>query len=207
MKIAAALLSVLLVISSVRGQEPAEQPGFHEHDGFFLSLSGGPVYQRLDDELGSLKLTFSGAGSLVDVRIGGTVGPNLVISGDIIGRVISKPDVEVEGIGSANSNFDLTESTVGAGITYYFMPVNIFVAGTVGLTRFGIASGGGVSVSTTDPGLSLYFKVGKEWWVGADWGLGVAASFAFSGVSNTVGSLTEDLSGASIGIHFNATYH
>jgi hypothetical protein len=165
------------------------------------------MYQNLDDEVGSLKLTFSGAGSLVDVRIGGTVAPNLVISGDIIGRVISKPDVEVHGVGSANSNFDLTESTIGAGVTYYFMPVNIFVAGTVGLTRFGIASGGGVSVSTTDPGVSLYFKVGKEWWVGADWALGVAASAAFSNVSNTVGSLTEDLSGMSVGVHFNATYH
>ena len=205
MKTIGILGCILFVPLSLRAQFAMEEPGFHEHDGFFLSLSFAPVNANVDDELMGHRYTFTGIGTLLEVRIGGTVAPNLVMSGDLIGMILSKPKVETGGVNSYNSAFDLTESTFGLGLTYFFMPTNIFVAGTIGLTRYGIASGGGLSTAATKPGVNLRFKVGKEWWVSSNWGLGVAASVGISSVSNAVGSVTEKLSGTVVGLHFNAT--
>lgn len=205
MKTAGIFAGILFFVLPVRAQVAMEEPGFHEHDGFFLSLSLAPMNASVDDEFLSHKYTFSGIGTLLDVRIGGTVAPNFVISGDLIGMVLSKPKVERDDGSTGSGNFDLTESTLGLGLTYYFMPVNFFVAGTVGMTRFGIASVGGITTEYTKPGVSIHFKTGKEWWVGPNWGIGVAASVGFSSVSNTVGTITEKLTGLKVGLHFNAT--
>ena len=48
------------------------------------------------------------------------------------------------------------------------MPANIFISGTVGLAGFSLDVGG--NTTSSDAGLGLYVKAGKDWWVGADWG-------------------------------------
>lgn len=203
-------LTVLFLISFLAapagGQEPSQPPGFHEHDGFYLSLSAGPGYSSTKDEAEPLgTFTISGMAVAFDVRIGGTIADNLVLSGDIISWSIQDPKVEREGGGSGTFDGMFMHITYGAGLTYYFMPSNIFLSGGLGAGYFSFSRGG--DSFRTDPGLSFHVKAGKEWWVSADWGLGVAASFGWGSVKNTVDSQTETLSGYSVNVQFNATFH
>jgi len=195
------LLCVLVISAQALAQEVQPAPGFHEHDGFFLSLSTGPAYASIDDKFQSTTLKYSGWGASFDVRIGGTVAQNLILTGDIMGWSLSNP--EVTGYGSL-SNTNFVQSTIGAGLTYYFMPVNMFISGTVGIAGFSLETKG--TSATTHKGLGIYVKAGKDWWVGADWALGVSASGGWSSVQNSTSSGSEKLSGYSISVQFNATY-
>ena len=199
------LLLVLLCAQTVSAQilapEPEQPTGFHEHDGFFLSLSTGLGYANVEDRWGGAKLTYDGLNGSFDVRIGGSIAQNLILSGDLMGWSLSDP--KVSGYGTLG-NTSLIQSTVGVGLTYYFMPANIFVSGTVGLAGFSLDAGG--NTTSSDTGVGLYLKAGKDWWVGADWGLGVAATFGWSSVKTATTSGDEKLSGYSVGLQFNATY-
>jgi hypothetical protein len=199
------LFCAVLIALPAASQVTPPPPGFHEHDGFFLSLSAGPTYASIDNEASSLKLVYSGWGAGFDVRIGGTVAPNFMLSGDLMGWVLENPKVDVSGYGSGSlQNTSFLQSTIGVGVTYYFMPVNMFLAGTVGFAGFSLDANG--QTANTDKGLGLYLKVGKDWWVGPDWALGIAGSFGWSSVKNSAGTVSETLSGYSVGIQFNATY-
>lgn len=199
------LVLVLLCAQTVSAQvlipETTQPSGFHEHDGFFLALSTGPVYANIKDQWRGTTLTFDGVGASFDLRIGGSVAQNLILSGDLMGWSLDEP--KVSGYGSLD-NVDLVQGTVGVGLTYYFMPENIFISGTVGLAGFSLDVRG--TTTNSDNGLGLYVKSGKEWWVGANWGLGVAATFGWSSVKTATNSGDEKLSGYSVGLQFNATY-
>ncbi len=207
MKSLIVVATMLVFVVSGFAQTESQEPGYQEHDGFFLSLSGGPSYSNTKDKLQGFEITFSGVGFGLDVRIGGTVAENLILSGDITGWSITNPKTEVSGVGSATTEGSLFFSMYGAGLTYYFMPTNIFVSGSVGLGIYSVEKNG--TTGRTDPGIGVYVKAGKEWWTSAQWGLGFAVTFGYSSVKNTGKILnvdvTEELSGYSIGLQFNAT--
>jgi hypothetical protein len=46
--------------------------------------------------------------------------------------------------------------------------------------------------------------VGKEWWVGADWGIGLAGQFVYVAVEDDV---LGDVSGLALSLLFSATYN
>lgn len=207
---------MMLAALAAMGQETQPPQGFHEHDGFFLSMGLGPVSASYDDKVsGNLPLTgntltFSGWGGIFDIRIGGTIGTNLILSGDLIGRSFWEPKVEISGGGSGTmENTTFTESLVGAGLTYYLMPENIFFSGTLGLSSISLEyKHSGTTVSgSTDTGFGVNVKVGKEWWVGSDWALGIAGSASWMSLSNKPSGGTEEFTGYSFGLQFSATYH
>ena len=198
----------LFVVASSHAQEQSQEPGFHEHDGFFLSMSLGPGYSSTEDKSDqtSYAVTFSGLAVAVDIRIGGTIARDLVLSGDMMGRIVQDPKLDFSGGASGTlEKASFGQYYYGAGLTYYIMPSNIFLSGSVGVSYFSLERDS--ERYRTDPGFGFFVKAGKEWWVGADWALGVAATFGYSSVNNEANSVTETLSGYSVNIHFNATFH
>ena len=89
----------------------------------------------------------------------------------------------------------------GAGLTYYFMPVNIYISGSAGAGKLSLDSPSGDSES--DQGLVGELTVGKEWWVGGGWGLGLSGSFGFHSIPD--GDIDENWSGTSVALRFSAT--
>lgn len=79
----------------------------------------------------------------------------------------------------------LADGTLGVGLTYYIMPANVFLSGTVGVGRFALTKPTDDQDDDerieTNPGLSLHAKIGKEWWVSDNWGLGLAAGYGWLG--------------------------
>jgi hypothetical protein len=167
--------------------------------GFFLRLSGGVGAAKTSIEEAGSELEVSGTSGDVNLAIGAIVAPNLAIHGTIFGWVLSDPDVELDGMsGSVDGDADM--SAFGAGLTYYFMPVNLYLSGSVGA---GSLSGSGDFDGETDTGIALDLTAGKEWWVGNGWGLGAAAAFQYHSFPD--GEVDSNWSGPAFALRFSAT--
>lgn len=175
--------------------------GYHLHDGFFFSMNigGGRGYLNWErsNKNGTGTASLSGAGPMNEFKIGGAVKKNLILSFELVvpfpiqSGDFSGKGMGVNGLGVANSP-DTASVTffagVGLGGTYYFMPHNVFLSGTLGVgavsvdDKYGLRNNYDYGDSTRFSeavGYFIQFKVGKEWWVSKNWGLGISAAYSF----------------------------
>ena len=172
----------------------AAAAGPRDHaDGLLLRLSAGVGYGA--SEFGDLKI--SGPSGDINFALGGIVSPNTAVHATLLGWVVSDPDAKVSGttVGTINGDFELSGG--GVGLTHYFMPANIYLSPTVGLGRLSIDS------DHTDIGLVTDLTIGKEWWVGSQWGLGVAGAVGFHSISD--GDVDGSWEAVTFAVRFSAT--
>jgi hypothetical protein len=206
----AACGSALLVLGSLVSVGPAYAGGQpREHDGFFMRLSLGGGSGSASIEGGGSKLKLSGGAADMNLAFGGMVSKNLALHGTMWGWGVQDPDADLTlaGLGSGSTSFNgfLAMSAIGAGVTYYAMPANVYLSGSLGI---GNLSGSDELDGSTDTGFALDATVGKEWWVGDNWGLGFAGDFTYLSAPD------KDLYGSSdnwgvtgFGIRFSATFN
>lgn len=113
-------------------------------------------------------------------QIGGTIAENLVLYGDFGGFEIYASGTEWETNLETTEEVDINVSNYGAGLSYYFMPSNYYISGGLSLCGNTIRTKETQVENTTDSGWGLYLSAGKEWWVSANWGLGVAGIIHYS---------------------------
>ena len=92
----------------------------------------------------------------------------------------------------------------GVQFTYYLMPANVYLSLTPAVTWTSLAANG--ADADTRPGFGLKVGVGKEWWVGAHWGLGLAAQLVL-GVNEDKGSPPSSWTTLGGGVALSATYN
>ena len=171
--------------------------GPRDHDGgFFLRLSVGPGGAQT--EFGDLKI--SGVTGDFDFAIGGVIARNLALHGTIFGWSAADPNLEIGGI-SREIEGTATVSSIGGGVTYYFMPVNLYVSGSAGLAILSVETVFGAGETDIGPGFGI--TLGKEWWVGNSWGLGVAGTGGYHSVPEK--NIEGNWSGFNIAVRFTAT--
>jgi hypothetical protein len=209
------LLSFCLFAGSfctIYGQ--SENGKFRQHTGFYLSMSVGPVFGTITDDLisptkGLLKL--SGTGAKFDIKIGGAVKENLILHATFFSSVLNGPEIKSNFVSvKASDNMSINENMVlGGGLTYYIMPANIFLSGSIGMGNYSITdTKNSTNSGTTDNGFSMQLKVGKEWWVGKRWGLGATLTYGKTSVHNGPRSgMEEKLNSDRFGVLFNATFN
>ena len=204
------ILSFLIISCSIaKAQYPLEsqKPRGREHKGFFLSMSMGPNFAMIDNDINRQTTErYSGMGPIMDLKIGGAIKEDLILHGTLISNFASGPEITVNGQ-SQNTPDDLMigEDFVGGGVTYY-MPSNVFMSGSLGIGSFRIMNTKEETSVSSDNGLGIQLKAGKEWWVSRKWGLGIAFSYSKLKLTNTPGGgLEEHLNSNNFGIHFNAT--
>lgn len=193
------LPAVLLLLA---GPVVAGEP--RTHDGFFLRLSGGVGYGSTSRTLPSgivgnpqtAELAFDGLDGDYNFAVGGMIARNLALHGTFFGWSIADPDVEVDGTKTGSLDGNLSLSAMGGGVTYYIMPANIYFSGSLGLAWLS-------EEIETDVGFGLDATIGKEWWVGGSWGLGLAGAFGYHSVPDDL--FDENWSGVSFGLRFSAT--
>lgn len=199
------VILVVLILAFLAGSSWAS-PRAHD-TGFFLRLSGGFGYARSKVEEGSASLQFSGMSGDANLAIGGCVTPNLALHATILGWLTSDPEVKECLGGSCETasaeDVDFSLSGFGAGVTYYFMPANMYISGSICAAKVTLSYGSGSWDSDRGPAIDV--AVGKEWWVGDNWGLGVAGSLGYHSVG--IPDFSENWSGPSFGIRFSATYN
>jgi hypothetical protein len=202
------LAAALLLLAA--GTGPARAGGEpRTHDGFFLRLSTGVAATRAEISDATGKLEVTGPAGDLNIAVGGMVGTNFVLHGTIWGWSATDPDGKVSisgfGSGSGTLNATLTMSAIGVGATYYFMPSNFYLSYSVGMASL---SGDGDLDGKTKSGFGFDATVGKEWWVGDAWGLGVNGDVTyFSSKDDTILGVDETWSGPSYGLRFSATFN
>jgi hypothetical protein len=142
------------------------------HDGFYLRLTQG-------FGTGSVKgdgTKYSGGSFGFSAAFGGALTPHLVLYGEFLFHAIPNPKGDAQVDRPTLAGNPVASFGFGPGIAYYFMPLNLYLSGSLLLQQtllFKSYSDGTDGQLITGLGLSL--MVGKEWWVSGDWGLGVAA--------------------------------
>jgi hypothetical protein len=161
--------------------------GVETHDGFFLRLTtgigGGAASLDIPD---AEEQSYRGGGWSSSIDIGGAAARDLVVFGRLRGAWLFDPKVKI-GDRSVSNGDDLvvTQSLLGAGLNYYVMPLNFYFGGVIGFASVGIGRGrrdSDANTQSSDVGLGIDLDTGKEWWVGDNWGIGVALRLSLASV-------------------------
>jgi len=174
--------------------------GPRDHDGgFFLRLSGGfgPAQTKFGDPV--IPMEVSGSAFDGDIAIGIVVSPNLAVHATLFGWMVDNSVVELDVI-QEEMEGDVFSESFGGGVTYYFMPTNVYVSGSAGVATLSVETTEG---GKTDFGPVFEITLGKEWWVGNSWGLGVAGAVGYHSVPEKV--IDENWSGFNLAVRFTAT--
>ena len=200
---------LMLCVSLLHAAAGVGLAGERDHeDGVFMRFSLGAGMASTESKLslergdGSRSETWKMDGVSIDVNFafGGWVRPNLALHGTGFGWQIIEPDLTI-GSQSGKLQAELTVFGVGAGATYYFMPANVYVSGSVGFGQLTMETDD-VSADS-DYGVLFDATVGKEWWVSDEWGLGVAVGLGYHSIPDP--SAEENWTGLSYAIRFTAT--
>lgn len=206
-------LAIFPAIAFSQESQPGSK-GFHRHDGFYLSMSTGPAFGGIELQAKTTNqngtVTFSGAGAIVDIKVGGAITENFIVSFDVIGRSIVSPEIAINGTTfSTTDEVSASDNSYNLGVTYYFMPANIFVNGSVGIAAINLTNGN--NKYSSEVGVALHIKVGKEWWVSKNWGLGISGGYGFVGAKDkrnpSEPSYSGTLSSNKLFVMFNTTYN
>lgn len=187
-------LAVLLLLLPLAawGQEPGSpeppDPTAYRHRGFYFHLESGAGYFRSENETGSA----SGLNVPVALSIGGTPVENLVLAAELWGGVVLAPNGPIQSPSVATA-------ALGVNLTYYFMPANVYVSATPSIVAVGSLQTGCKAASLDSIGcqgngfrypadiynlsigkFGMRTALGKEWWIGSHWALGLALEFTFT---------------------------
>jgi outer membrane protein with beta-barrel domain len=165
-----AVLAVCLFPASAYADEARSHDG-----GFFFraSLGGGVSHTKFDS--GSTEAKIKGPSGSGDVALGFGVGKNLILHANVGGWAIVDPTIKFNDVEFDTDDVSVNLSHLGGGLTYYFGDSNVFVTGFAGIGRLDAEVEG--EESGTDNGFAAGGGLGKEWWVGDRFGIGVMGSF------------------------------
>jgi len=185
---------------------PAMANEARQHDkAFFLRLSAGlgSANAEIENVGSGPDLEMSGMSGDANFAIGGMVSRNLALHGTLGGWSVSDPDVEFGELGGESDDTTLSLGLFGAGLTYYIMPANFYLSGSLCAATVTLEVDGDEEES--DTGMAVDLTIGKEWWVGDKWGLGVAAGLNLYSVPTDIDD--QDISGSAFAIRLSATYN
>jgi hypothetical protein len=176
-------------------------PPNHESDFFMrASVSCGFAQTEYSDPIA---MKYSGPGGGFECSIGYGVLPNLVLHGTYLAWFIFGPTLEARGFSEDISGF-LDLSAFGIGITYYIMPINIYISSLVGLGSLSLTSEG--FIGETEMGLVFDVTLGKEIFVSYLGGIGVAGTFGYHSIPEA-GDIEEKWDGYNIGVKISYTLY
>jgi hypothetical protein len=187
----------------------------HHHDGFMLRLAIGLGFGGVGGDqqiLTGKEVALSGIGLNFGVGIGGALTENLVLNADLFQATLFNPEVEIDGEDAGRADElkddlgvgeDSELTGIGIGVTYYLMPANVYFAGSVGIGKVIFVDRSG-DRGGSDVGFATNLMIGKEWWVGVDWGIGVAGQLIIIAAKDDI---LGNVGGLGFGLMFSATYN
>jgi hypothetical protein len=157
---------------------------------------------------------------MFDFKIGGAVRPNIIVFSQLTGTNVRGPEssFKVGGKQMSLTSDDISTGTTGfgGGVMYYVAEQGIYVSAsalvlslrlrdeTLDDTAEGLGSEKDEVFTNQDFGFQ--FRVGKEWWVSANWGLGIAAAYTYASLTDAIDEESE-WTVNNIGLTFSATYN
>jgi hypothetical protein len=202
--IAALLFAPLQVLAQAPPPAPPAESTVHRHLGGFLRLDGGIGYVSSSASVSGTSASMGGVAIPVGIVFGGAVSENIIIAGDLWGISAVSPTYALGGQSASAANSSFALGGLGLNLTYYFMPHNIYLSVTPSLVHLTMTTAG--TYSSSQAGFGAKVGLGKEWWVGDHWGLGVAAQF-FLGINTDTGSNPPTWTTLGGALAFSATYN
>jgi outer membrane protein with beta-barrel domain len=192
-----AALAVLIPAAASAG-EPRRHDG-----GFFLRLAPGYGYARTAIDEDGDRLALKGASANFDAAIGAMVKKNFAVHATLGGWALIEPTIEFNGAEEVAKDASATVLLIGAGFTYYLGPSNTYLTASVGASVLSFEFEG--ETNDSDTGVAFDVGVGKEWWVGDRWGLGLSGTAGYHSIPP--GDATGKFKGPSFAVRFSATFN
>lgn len=188
------------------GLQPYE-PRARRHKGFFLRLDLGVGGGMVERDTGPRDVELSGLATFFSVDVGGAPVENFILHARFSNAVMSDPELDVDG-GEFEDDLDASLSFVmlGGGLTYYIMPINIYVTAVGGAMEATVTDNGFI-LADSDLGYGLEFDLGKEWWVASNLGIGLAGRVLYVNVPPDDDTSDDHLDGFIAGALFSATFN
>jgi hypothetical protein len=183
----------------------AKDDTINRHKGFFLRLDGEGGYLNSSTNVAGSSFAISGGGAGIGVSIGGAVAEDVILFGHIYDLIATNPSVSSGSSSVGTSSTSAGTVGYGIGLTYYFMPVNVYLSGTLAITVLTTESNGTRSNTQAGPGGRI--AIGKEWWVSDHWGLGLAGQLSFAFNKDTGDSGAPTWSTVAPSLAFSATFN
>lgn len=198
------LLSVLvcgvgLFYASASKAEAVEK----EHDGLYFRLNAGPSYMSWSNSANS-DASVSGMGLGFGLAAGHTISENLMLFAEFAMDNFSEPTLTVKDKSDTLKDTSFSATRYGAGVSYYLMPLNGYVTGSLLLGSFSTKIGS-LDSESSKTGFGLKLGVGKEWMLAPKFGLGAALSGTYLTAGDKEGS--ESSSAMLYGLSLSATYN
>ncbi len=200
-----------VIILSLPGLLYAQTNGEYEHDGFLLRYQLGIGVGNLERNIDKIS---GGGGGFSTLQLGYSLNSNWAVHGGLSYAVITGNynDRSGELIYAEYTTFMPT-----LGISFYIMPINIYISpelhfagsGTITSDTFQTADGESLELDgDLESGTGFGLRIGKEWWVNPDLGLGVAFFYSRDtfDVKDCIGDCKYD-STLLFGVAFSATYN
>jgi hypothetical protein len=154
----------------------------YRHLGLFLRLDLGLGYMdsstSVDRTFFSFDASHGGAGEFA-FALGGAVRENFIVAGEFWSSWTPSPTLRSQGASvPTGGTFSNALLALGPTFTWYLMPENVYFSATPSLTWLDFSDA--FDSFQSDVGFGTRLALGKEWWVGPHWGLGVSGWFAFS---------------------------
>ena len=172
------------VQAPAKKNEAAPGTAHHEHDGFYFRISfglgeGSSRSDTSDDSL--LPLPREGnpfrLGATFSLAMGVAVTENAILFGEYV--LLESEAYEEwisQNIAHKERNVASTHG-LGVGLAYYLMPTNVHISTSIRASKMNRAS---FDFEEPGWGIGAGLKVGKEWWLSKDWGVGVYGAIDYA---------------------------
>lgn len=192
------LMMTTITLSLLFAAHPAAA---EPHEGLLVRLTPGVASAAASASVDDTDYTLKGGAGRLGIVGGWSLSPRLVLTGELLGQAVVGPELEIDGAEHTTDD-DVTwgVSYAGLGINYYFRN-NLYLAGSAGGLVMTLDTSD--SEAETDVGFAGKAALGYEWWVGREWGLGVALDLLAGAVPDD----DTDWGVATIGLALSATYN
>ncbi|MGC4088076.1 MAG: hypothetical protein QM756_09295 [Polyangiaceae bacterium] len=180
-----------------------------EHHGVYLRADWGGGYRTTTTTSADGSLQLHGVGPMFSLAMGGIVAKHWALCGEIMAETIVDPTlVTSRGSGRLKGTL-LNFFGVGPSVTYYLMPANVHFGAALMLAEMGLSSKEHEVSASSGWGVGGAVRLGKDFWLGRDVGLGAMGQVAFASMPDaaSLGDHVPRWSSATVSLGFQATYH
>jgi hypothetical protein len=173
-----------------------------------MSIGVGYLFDDVDGEA-SGNWSLRGSALPLDILIGGTLAPGLVLGGGLWVTPGLKFHNEIHGeTTDLEDDYDLAFTHFGPFVDYYFDPKQGFHAmAAVGFAKLTLDDRSGLSSSTDASGYALTLGIGQDFWIGKQWSVGVLGRLTYAILNESPDNETADHRVIAPALLASFTYH
>jgi hypothetical protein len=177
-----------------------------EHDGFFLRMHfGGGALTVSGRNSAGQRTTFVGGSASLGIAAGVSIAEDVILFGNLFVSAADGPTINTAGA-TGTSRGSAAMGGAGAGLTYYFMPANVYISGALAAVVFSLDDALGNTVYSSNTGLGFQAMMGKEWLLAPEWGMGFAVEATFASMRDK-NDPTVYWDGSAVALLFSSTFN